>query len=252
MQIEIKQNQRIDDLEYEGLQIIQDKEGFRFGIDSILLSDFAKDIKENSKVLDLGTGTGIIATLLCKKNKLKEIIGIEIQEEIAKMAEQSIKLNKLEEKFKIINTDIKNIPQILPKQEFNAIVTNPPYKKKQTGLTNQNQKQLISRHETTATLEDFIQTSNKMLKDQGSLYMVHRPDRLVDIIELLRKNKLEPKTIKFVHPNVKQSPNLILIKATKNARPFLKIEKPLYIYQENGKYTDEILKIYGKDNKHGK
>ena len=246
MQIQIKPTQRIDDLEYKGLKIIQDKEAFCFGIDSILLSEFAKDIKENSEVIDLGTGTGIIATLLCEKTKLKNIIGIEIQTEIAQMAEQSIKLNKLEEKFQIINTDIKNIETMLETQSFDAIVTNPPYKKKQTGLTNKNEKQLISRHETTATLEDFIKISNKMLKDKGNLYMVHRPDRLADLIEILRKSKLEPKKIKFVYPNIEKEPNLVLIKATKNAKPFLKVEKPLYVYQQDGTYTNEILKIYGK------
>lgn len=249
MQIQIKPTQRIDDLEYKGLKIIQDKESFCFGIDSILLSDFAKDIKENSKVIDLGTGTGIIATLLCKKTQLKKIIGIEIQTEIAQMAQQSIKLNKLEEKFEIINTDIKKIETILQTQQFDAIVTNPPYKKQQTGLTNKNKKQLISRHETTATLEDFVRISNKMLKDKGNLYMVHRPDRLVDIIETLRKNKLEPKKIKFVYPNMEKEPNLVLIKATKNAKPFLKIEKPLYVYKQDGTYTNEILQIYGKSSK---
>lgn len=247
MKIQIKSTQTIDDLEYKGLKIIQDKESFRFGIDSILIADFAKQIKPDSKVLDLGTGSGIIATLLCKKTKLKQIIGIEIQEEIAQIAKQSIELNKLQDKFQIINNDIKNIPEILQPQTFDAIVTNPPYKKKQTGLTNQNKKQLISRHETTATLEDFIKISNKMLKDHGNLYMVHRPERLVDIIETLRQNKLEPKTIKLIYPNKEKEPNLILIKATKNAKPFLKIEKPLYIYNKNGTYTSEILKIYGRD-----
>ncbi len=244
--MQIKSNQRIDDLEYQGLKIIQDTQGFCFGIDSILLSDFAKEIKENSKVIDLGTGTGIIATLLCKKTKLQQIIGVEIQKDTAQMAQQSIILNKLENKFKIIQSDIKNIDQILQPESFDAIVTNPPYKKAQTGLTNQNEKQLISRHETTATLEDFIKTAKKMLKDKGDLYLVHRPDRLVDIISLLRQNKIEPKKIKFIHPNTQKEPNLILIKATKNANPFLKVEKPLYIYNNKGEYTDEILKIYGK------
>ena len=232
--MQIKSNQRIDDLEYQGLKIIQDTQGFCFGIDSILLSDFAKEIKENSKVIDLGTGTGIIATLLCKKTKLQQIIGVEIQKDTAQMAQQSIILNKLENKFKIIQSDIKNIDQILQPESFDAIVTNPPYKKAQTGLTNQNEKQLISRHETTATLEDFIKTAKKMLKDKGDLYLVHRPDRLVDIISLLRQNKIEPKKIKFIHPNTQKEPNLILIKATKNANPFLKVEKPLYIYNNKG------------------
>lgn len=246
---EILENERIDDLEYKGLKIIQNKEGFCFGIDSILLSDFAKEIKKESKVIDLGTGTGIIGIMLCAKTELSKIVGVEIQKEVYEMAKRSIKLNNLEERFQIINEDIKNLENKLEQETFDAVVTNPPYKKIGTGLTNENEKKLISRHEITANLEDFIKIASKLLKDKKNLYMVHRPDRLVDIIELLRKYKLEPKTIKFVYPNIKKEANLILIKATKNAKPFLKIEKPLYVYDKNGNYTSEILKIYGKENK---
>lgn len=243
---EILENERIDDLEFKGLKIIQNKDGFCFGIDSILLSDFAKEIKKGSKVIDLGTGTGIIGILLCMKTELSKIIGVEIQKEVYDMAKRSIKLNNLENKFEIINENIKNLENIIETGTFDAVVTNPPYKKIGTGLTNENEKKLISRHEITANLEDFIKVSSKILKDKGTLYMVHRPDRMVDIIELLRKYKLEPKKIKFVYPNANKDANLILLKAVKNANPFLKIEKPLYVYNQNGEYTDEILKIYGK------
>lgn len=243
---EILENERIDDLEFKGLKIIQNKDGFCFGIDSILLSDFAKEIKKESKVIDLGTGTGIIGILLCMKTELSKIIGVEIQKEVYDMAKRSIKLNNLENKFEIINENIKNLENIIETGTFDAVVTNPPYKKIGTGLTNENEKKLISRHEITANLEDFIKVSSKILKDKGTLYMVHRPDRMVDIIELLRKYKLEPKKIKFVYPNANKDANLILLKAVKNANPFLKIEKPLYVYNQNGEYTDEILKIYGK------
>ncbi len=243
---EILENERIDDLEFKGLKIIQNKDGFCFGIDSILLSDFAKEIKKGSKVIDLGTGTGIIGILLCMKTELSKIMGVEIQKEVYDMAKRSIKLNNLENKFEIINENIKNLENIIETGTFDAVVTNPPYKKIGTGLTNENEKKLISRHEITANLEDFIKVSSKMLKDKGTLYMVHRPDRMVDIIELLRKYKLEPKRIKFVYPNANKDANLILLKAVKNANPFLKIEKPLYVYNQNGEYTDEILKIYGK------
>lgn len=244
--INLLENERIDDLEYKGLKIIQNKDGFCFGVDSILLTDFAKEIKEGSKVIDLGTGTGIIGILLSKKINLSKIIGVEIQKEVYEMAKKSIKLNQLEEKFEIINANIKELQEKIQMNTFDAVVTNPPYKKIGTGITNENNKKLISRHEITATLEDFIKITNRLLKDNGSLYMVHRPDRLVDIIENLRKFKLEPKKIKFVYPSVGKEANLVLIKATKNAKPFLKIEKPLYIYNEKGKYTDEILKIYEK------
>lgn len=244
--MELKPNERIDELEYEKLKIIQNKEEFCFGIDSILLADFAKEIKENAKILDLGTGTGILSLLLCKKTNPKQILAIEIQKQMAQMAQRSVELNHLQDKIQIINDNIKNIDKTLPIQEFDAIVTNPPYKKKNTGIPNPTQNKLIARHEIEASLEDFIQISFKMLKDKGSLYLVHRPDRLVDLIETLRKNKLEPKNIKFVYPSQEKPPNLVLIKAIKNAKPFLKIEKPIYVYQQEGQYTDEILKIYHK------
>ena len=241
-----KENERIDDLQYKGLKIIQNKEGFCFGIDSILLSDFAKEIPENAKVIDLGTGSGIISILLTAKTKLSKIYGIEIQKEVAELAKRNIELNKLENKFEIINENIKNIEKILEKNSFDAIVTNPPYKKEETGIKNENKIKLISRHEIEANLEDFIKISEKMLKNNGALYMVHRPERLADIIELLRKNKLEPKIIQLIYPKIKKAPTMVLIKAIKNAKPFLKIKEPLIIYNEDNTYTDEILKIYNK------
>lgn len=244
---DILENERIDDLEYKGLKIIQNKDGFCFGIDSILLSDFAREIKKGSKVIDLGTGTGIIGIMLCAKTELSKMIGVEVQKEVYDMAKRSIKLNNLQDKFEIINNNIKNLENILEIGTFDAVVTNPPYKKVGTGIINENEKKLISRHEITANLEDFIKMSAKLLKDKGNFYMVHRPDRLVDIIELLRKYKLEPKKIRLVQPSIGKEANLILIKATKNARPFLKVEKPLYVYKENGEYTEEILKIYNKE-----
>ncbi len=244
--IDLLENERIDDLEYEGLKIIQNRDGFCFGIDSILLTDFAKEIEERSKIVDLGTGTGIIAILLSKKINPSKIIGVEIQEEVYEMAKRSIELNNLENTIEVINSNIKDLQDKVQMNTFDAVVTNPPYKKVGTGITNENNKKLISRHETEASLEDFIRVSNKLLKDKGSLYMVHRPDRLVDIIELLRKYKIEPKQIKFVYPKEGKEANLLLIKAIKNAKPFLKIEKPLYVYNQNGEYTDEILRIYSK------
>lgn len=246
MNIELKENERIDDLEYKGLKIIQNTEGFCFGIDAVLLSDFAKEIKNNSKVLDLGTGTGILSILLSGKTNLNKIYGIEIQKQVAEMAQRSIKLNNLEDKIEIINENIKSLANIFEKNSFDAIVTNPPYKKLNTGEKNEKENKLISRHEITASLEDFIKISFDLLKDKGTLYMVHRPERLAEIIYKLKQNKLEPKVIKLVHSNINSEPKLILIKAVKNAKEFLKIEKPLFIYDEDGNYTEEILKIYNK------
>lgn len=246
MGIQLKENERIDDLELKNLKIIQNKNGFCFGIDSVLLSDFAKEIKKESKIIDLGTGTGILPILLSAKTQNTKIIGVEIQEEVAKMANRSIILNSLQNRIEIICENIKNIKQIYEPNSFDAIVTNPPYKKQGTGKINEQENKLISRHEITANLEDFVITAKYLLKDQGAIYMVHRPERLVDIFSLLRKHKLEPKTLKLVQPSKEKEPNLVLIKAIKNAKPFLKMEKPLYIYQEDGNYTEEILKIYDK------
>ena len=246
MEVELKENERIDDLELKGLKIIQNKEGFCFGIDSVLLSDFAKNIKNNSLVLDLGTGTGIIPILLCGKTNLKKVIGVEVQEKIAEMAKRSIKLNNLEARFQVINENILNLNKIYKKQTFDVVVTNPPYKKKNSGIINENHEKLISRHEIEANLEDFIKVSKDLLKDKGEFYMVHRPERLVDILSIMRKEKLEPKVLRMVYSNKNKEPKLVLIKGIKNAKPFLKVEKNLYIYDENGNYTDEILEIYNK------
>ena len=246
MEIELKENERIDDLEFKDLKIIQNTKGFCFGIDAVLLSDFSKNIKKNAKVLDLGTGTGIISILLCGKTKLEKIIGVEVQKEVADMAKRSSKLNNLENKFEIINENIINLDKIYERNSFDVIVTNPPYKKENTGIVNEEEKKLISRHEVLAKLEDYIKVSNKLLKDKGEFYMVHRPERLVDIISHMRQYKIEPKEIRFVCSHEKEPPKLVLIKGVKNAKPFLKFKEDLYIYNDDGSYTDEIYEIYNK------
>ena len=246
MKIKLKENERIDDLEFKNLKIIQNKDGFCFGIDSILLTDFAKNIKQNSKVIDLGTGTGIIPILLYGKTKNTKFVGVEIQPEVAEMANRSVKLNLLENNIEILNTNILELSKIYNRGSFDVVTTNPPYKKINTGVINENNKKLISRHEITAFLEDFIKTASFLLKDLGEFYMVHRPDRLVDIFYEMRKNKIEPKKIKFIYPNKNKKTNLVLIKGIKNGKQFLEFENNLYVYNEDGNYTNEILKIYNK------
>ena len=269
--MQLKEHERIDELQYKNLKIIQNEDGFCFGIDSVLLSDFAKDIRNNSVGVDLGTGTGIISILLSAKTQLAKIIGVEIQKDVADMATRSVELNNLQNKIEILNINIKEIKQNkynketnilkennekinkmklienkLQREKFDFIVTNPPYKKVDTGKVNKNEYKYISKHEITARLEDFLEISKYLLKDKGSFYMVHRPDRLVDIIELMRKYKIEPKKIRLVYSSIEKEPSLVLIKGIKNANSFLKIDRPLIIYNENGEYTEEIYKIYGK------
>lgn len=249
MQIDLKENEIIDDLEINDLKIIQNKKWFKFGIDSVLLSDFAKSIKSNSIILDIGSGTGIISILLSQKININKIIGIEVQEEVADMAKRSILMNNLEKKINIINDNINNITDYFKENTFDAIVTNPPYQKNNTGLKSENEKHLISRHEIKCTLEDIICKSYKVLKDKGEFYMVHRPERLADIMYLMKKYKIEPKELRMVYSKYEEKPNLILIKGVKNAKEFLQVQKPLIIYKENNIYTDEVLEIYGKKEK---
>lgn len=243
----LKENERIDELGINNLKIIQNKDGFCFGIDSVLLSDFAKSIKRDSEVIDLGTGTGIISILLSAKTSVKKIIGVEIQKNVAEMAIKSIKMNNLADKIEILNADIRNLVEIMNLNSYDAIVVNPPYIKNNTGLKNENKEKLISRHEVECTIEDIAKVSYKLLKDKGEIYMVHRPDRLIDIIQAFRKEKLEIKKMRLIYPKEGEAANLILIKAVKNGKPFLKIENPLYVYNKNGNYTQEIKEIYNKE-----
>ena len=247
--INLKEDERIDNLEYKGLKLIQNKKGFCFGVDAVLLSDYAKGIKKGSTVVDIGTGTGIVAILLCAKTNLKKIYGIELQKEVANIAQRNVELNGLDDKMEVININIKDVFSKLEKNKIDVIVTNPPYKKHDTGVKNLDTRQLISRHEVECTLEDIIKNASLLLKDLGEFYMVHRAERIVDIFVTLRKYKLEPKIIRFVHSKIGEKPNLVLVKAVKCAKEFLKIDKPLVIYGEDGNYTDEIYEIYDKKRK---
>ncbi|MBE5821710.1 MAG: tRNA1(Val) (adenine(37)-N6)-methyltransferase [Clostridiales bacterium] len=238
---------RIDDLEINNLKIKQNTDYFCFGIDAVLLSDFAKEIKNNSIVLDIGTGNGILPLLLSAKTKAKKIYGLEIQKELYSLATENITMNNLNELIEIVNGDIKNAKQIFSENMFDTIVTNPPYKKIGSGIVNDNEFVKIAKHEILCTLEDIIKNASFVLKNNGNIFMVHRPDRLVDILCLMRQYHIEPKNIRFVHSKIGSEPVLVLIKGIKNAKPFLKIDKPLYIYENNGEYTDEIYEIYGKE-----
>lgn len=239
-------HERVDDLQCRGLKLIQNPNGFCFGIDAVLLSNFC-EIRKNWNVLDLGTGTGIVPILLAGKTQAEQITGVEIQKEVAAMAQRSITLNDLGERVKIVNEDLKEIVNKMDLYSFDAVTSNPPYMNPGAGLINPEGMKAISRHEVKCTLEDVISTSSKMLKDRGHFYMVHRPHRLVDIIYLCRKYKLEPKKIRFVHPNKNKKPNILLIQCVKFGRPELKFLDPLYVYNEDGGYTKEIDEIYGRD-----
>ncbi len=245
MEIELKENEKIEDLQCGGLRIIQNKKWFCFGMDAVLLTNYC-DIKNNSKIADLGTGTGIIPILLSGKRNYSKAYAIEIQEEVADMAERSVALNDLQGKIKILNIDLNDALNYLEPNSFDAVISNPPYKLNNSGIINPLGQKAISRHEIKCTLEDVISTAAALLKQQGRFYMVHRPDRLADIICLLRKYCLEPKHMRFVHPRSAARPNMILIRASKSGNSELKFDPPLYIYDGEGNYTEDVYKIYGK------
>lgn len=246
MEIKLKDTERIDDLQLKGLRLIQDKTGFCFGVDAVLLANFAK-VKRGAKVVDLGTGTGIIPTLIAGKSEASEIIGVEIQEEVYEMATRSVKLNKLEDRVRIINADIKTIDKELEVHGYHVVTSNPPYMH-MDGIKNPNDKKAISRHEVLCNLEDVIRAASRLTMPKGKFFMIHRPTRLVDIIDLGRKYRLEPKQIQFIHPRANKAPNLMLVEFVKDGRPELKILDPLYVYGEDGNYTEELKAIYANED----
>lgn len=248
MEVQLNSNERIDDLQYKGLKIIQNVDSFCFGVDAVLLANFA-DVKKNDNVIDFGTGTGIIPILLSGKTKAEKIVGIEIQNKMAEMANRSVSLNNLNDRVEIINGDIKKCGEYFKHSTFNVVVSNPPYMKPGGGIINSSDTKAISRHEILCTLEDIIKNSSSLLTQGGQLAMVHRPERLVDIIFLMRTYKIEPKYIRFVHPSPYKKANLLLIKGTKGGNPELKMMKPLYVYDENGSYSKEINEIYCREVK---
>ncbi|MGN0383785.1 MAG: tRNA1(Val) (adenine(37)-N6)-methyltransferase [Eubacterium sp.] len=242
--IELNDGERLDELNRNGYKIIQNRDKFCFGMDAVLLSGYAV-VKPGDKVLDMGTGTGIIPILLEAKTEGKHFTGLEIQQESVEMARRSVQYNKLEEKIDIVYGDIKSASQIFGAGVFDVVTTNPPYMNDNHGLKNPKLPKAIARHEVLCTLEDVVRESSKVLKPSGRLYMVHRPHRLVEIINMLTGYKLEPKRMKMVHPFADKEANMVLIEAVKGGNSMIKVEKPLIVYKEHGIYTDEIYTIYG-------
>ena len=242
--IDLKPGERLDDLQRNGYKIIQDPEKFCFGMDAVLLSGFAS-APEGGRVLDLGTGTGIVPILMAAKTKASELIGLEIQEESADMANRSVLLNDLQDKVKIVNGDIKEAGHLFDAASFDVVTSNPPYMIGGHGLQNPDAPKAIARHEVLCDLEDVIAAAARCLKSGGKFYMVHRPFRLAEIMVLMHQYKVEPKRMQLVYPYVDKEPSMVLIEGARGGRSRLTVEKPLIIYESQGKYTPEIYDIYG-------
>ncbi len=244
MDIELKEHERIDDLERNGYQIIQNPEKFCFGMDAVLLSGFAQ-VKPGAAVLDLGTGTGIIPILIEAKTQAAKICAIEIQEESADMARRSVQLNHLEKKINIVTGDLKEAERFFDAASFDVITCNPPYMIGQHGLTNPDAPKAIARHEILCTLEDVVRSAAKLLKTGGKFCMVHRPFRLAEIMTVMVQYRLEPKRMRLVYPYADKEPNMVLIEGCRGGRPRMTVEKPLIIFQAPNVYTDELRDTYG-------
>lgn len=246
----LESNERIDIIPGTNLKLIQDKNKFCYGIDAILLSSYAK-IKKNDLVLDLGTGTGIVALRIYDRYRPKKVYGIEIQEDMVEMARRSLKLNKLgEDGIEIINMDLKELSNKFERNSIDVITSNPPYMKEGGALLNPNKSISIARHEIYCNIEDIIREASIVLKEEkGRLYLIHRPNRLVDIFYLGRKYRLEPKRVCFVHPREGKAANLVLIELVKYGQEELVLDDPINVYNEDNKYTEEIYKIYDRSEK---
>lgn len=240
----LKNGERLDDLQCNGYYIIQNPDLFCFGMDAVLLADFATG-KAKGNVIDLGTGTGIIPTLMEAKGKGEHFTGLEIQEYSAEMASRSVRYNNLQDKIDIIQGDIKEVPCIFKAASFDVVTSNPPYIQEKHGLENVMAPKNIARHEILLNLEDVIKAAAYLLKEGGNFAMVHKPFRLAEIIRLMSKYRLEPKRMRMVQPYCDKEPNMVLIEANKGGRAMMKICPTLVVYNKDGCYTEELLKVYG-------
>lgn len=236
--------ERIDELQRNGYRIIQNPERFCFGMDAVLLSGFAR-AKKQERCLDLGCGNGIIPILMEAKTEGKHFTGLEIQLESADMAKRSVALNGLQDRIDIVEGDIKDASKIFGASSFHVVTTNPPYMTAQHGLTNLYEAKTIARHEVLCNLDDIIRESARLLMPGGRFYMVHRPFRLAEIISLMVQYRMEPKRMRLVYPYVDREPNMVLIEGLRGGKSRMTVEKPLIVYKEPGKYTDEIYDVYG-------
>jgi tRNA1Val (adenine37-N6)-methyltransferase len=233
---------RIDLVPGTEYKIIQDKGLFSYGIDAILLSHFSK---AKGVVVDLGTGTGVIPLRIVDRKGVSLVYGVEIQEKVAEMARETVRLNSLQDRIRILHKDLKDLPETLGKSTVDTVITNPPYMKPGGAIVSREDNFAISRHEIAATLEDIAAVSQYILKPLGKLYIVHRPNRLVDVLCTLRSHGLEPKHIQWVHPKPGKKANLFLLEAVKGGRSDFKYREPIVVYDDNGSYNEEIYEIYG-------
>ena len=231
-------------LGYKDLKIVQDNEMFNFSLDSVLLPSFVTINKKIDRILDIGCGNAPIPLILSTKTDAK-ITGVEIQKEVYDLALESISINKKEDQITIINKDINDYYKEIETDTFDVITCNPPFfKYKETSNINKNDYKTIARHEVKLNLNQLFTIAKKLLKNNGVIAIVHRPERFVEVVEEMKKNNIEPKRVQFVYPKKNMDANIMLIEGSKNGNPGLKILTPIYTHLDNGEYSDEIKKYF--------
>lgn len=239
----LKPTERLDDLQQQGLQIIQSDEVFAFSLDAVLLANYVT-VRPRDHVVDLGTGTGVIPLLVSRRNPTGRVVGVEIQERLADMAARSVAGNELGQRVEIVQGDLRDAPEYFPSESFDVVTCNPPYRKIGQGDVHAPEHVRIARHEVTCTLADAVQSAAYLVRSGGKVAFVHRADRLADVIWEMRARRLEPKRLRMVHPRADRHANMLLIEAIKNGGVELRIDPPLIVHREDGSYSEEIQAIY--------
>ncbi len=234
---------RIDDTGFSGYRLVQNPQWFCYGVDAVLIADFAK-MKKGAKAADLGTGTGIIPLILKHKYDPERVFAVEVQPEVADLARRTVEINGLQECIRVIEGNVKEAPGLIGKGTLDAVVTNPPYVTQGAGIPGGDPVKNTARQETEGTLEDFVRCAAELLKEKGDFYMIHRPSRLADVVETCRKYRLEPKEMQFIQPREGKAPNIFMIHCVKYGGPELRFLDPICVYDKEGGYTQEILDIY--------
>ena len=244
--------ERIDDLNLNGKKIIQDTDLFLFGMDSVLLANKVKGTNKDTVVIDLGTGSAVMPVIIAEKNNVGKIIGVELQQKMYDLAVKNVEYNKLQDKVSVLKENLKNVDSIRKyviectgKDKVDIVISNPPYKKLGTGSKNEVDEKYIARHEVECELEDIFKTASKLLKFKGKLYLVHKPERMADLISLAKKYNLEPKEMQFLQPTITKKPSIVLMEYILGGGNECIVLPNLIEYDESGNYTKEILDIYG-------
>lgn len=227
------------------IKVYQNRDGYRFSVDALLLYAFA-DVRYVRSIADLGAGSGIVGLLLAKKYPQARVLLVELQESLCRLARRNIELNGLDNRVSAEHADIKHLKDRLEPLSFDMVVSNPPYRKPRSGRLSNGEEKAIARHEVALKFPHLAETASHLLRVKGRFFMIFHPERLLEVSDSLRMNDLEPKRIRFVHNNLSAESKIVLIEAVKGGKGGLKIENPLYIYNDDGSYTEEVSEMYGR------